>query len=519
VSAPVTEDGAAAREAADALDDAPETPMALVITAAKAYGACVALADATLIVPAGTIHAVVGENGAGKSTLLRLAFGLERIDRGRIAIGGRGIDPARHTPRLARAAGLGLVQQHGALVPSLTVAENAALLLGRGALVDVAGPAAAIAARGAALGLAVEPHARVADLPVGVAQRAEILIALCGGARILALDEPTALLTPAETDALLAALRRLRADGATVILVTHKLDEVRAVADAITVLRAGRTVAAFTGDAPADRIARAMVGAEVVAAVAPPRPFPGAAPVLALRGVSRAPLAEVSLAVGPGEIVGVAGVEGNGQRELVAAIAGLGRATGTITLGGADLGRASVAARRAAGLALIPEDRHRDGLVLGATVADNLALGRLAELSPGVRLDRARLDAHARALCRDFDVRPPDPTAITAALSGGNQQKLVVARELTRPGVRIVIAAQPTRGVDLAASALIHARLGACAAAGAGVLLISADLDELLALAHRIVVLYRGRIVGALDDLAAADARARIGALMTGAAA
>jgi simple sugar transport system ATP-binding protein len=505
VSAPVTEDGAAAREAADALDDAPETPMALVITAAKAYGACVALADATLIVPAGTIHAVVGENGAGKSTLLRLAFGLERIDRGRIAIGGRGIDPARHTPRLARAAGLGLVQQHGALVPSLTVAENAALLLGRGALVDVAGPAAAIAARGAALGLAVEPHARVADLPVGVAQRAEILIALCGGARILALDEPTALLTPAETDALLAALRRLRADGATVILVTHKLDEVRAVADAITVLRAGRTVAAFTGDAPADRIARAMVGAEVVAAVAPPRPFPGAAPVLALRGVSRAPLAEVSLAVG--------------QRELVAAIAGLGRATGTITLGGADLGRASVAARRAAGLALIPEDRHRDGLVLGATVADNLALGRLAELSPGVRLDRARLDAHARALCRDFDVRPPDPTAITAALSGGNQQKLVVARELTRPGVRIVIAAQPTRGVDLAASALIHARLGACAAAGAGVLLISADLDELLALAHRIVVLYRGRIVGALDDLAAADARARIGALMTGAAA
>ena len=258
---------------------------ALAVTAIhKAYGACVALAGATLAVARGTIHAVVGENGAGKSTLLRIAYGLDRADQGTIAIGGA-IDPARHAPRLARARGLGFVQQHGALVPSLTVAENAALLLGHGAFVDVRGPAAALTARGLALGLAVDPHARVADLPVGVAQRAEILIALCGGATILALDEPTALLTPAEIDALLAALRRLREGGATVILVTHKLDEVRAVADAITVLRAGRTVATFAGDAPTAAIVEAMVGATIVAATAPPRP-PAAAPVLALRDVT-----------------------------------------------------------------------------------------------------------------------------------------------------------------------------------------------------------------------------------------
>ncbi|MCE9574263.1 MAG: ATP-binding cassette domain-containing protein, partial [Deltaproteobacteria bacterium] len=377
-----------------AVEQVADAPALAVTSAYKAYGACVSLAGATLTVARGTIHAVVGENGAGKSTLLRIAYGLDRVDQGRVAIGGA-IDPARHSPRLARARGFGLVQQHGALVPSLTVAENAALLFGHGALVDVAGPAAALTARGQALGLDVDPHARVADLPVGVAQRAEILIALCAGATILALDEPTALLTPAEIDALLAALRRLRAAGQTVILVTHKLDEVRAVADAITVLRAGRTVATFAGDAPTSDVARAMVGSDIVAASAPPRPD-AAAPVLALRDVSLAPLRDVSLAVAPGEIVGIAGVEGNGQRELVQAIAGLARASGAISIGGADV-RATVAARRAAGLALIPEDRQLDGLVLAATVADNLALGRLAELSPGLRLDRARLDAHARA--------------------------------------------------------------------------------------------------------------------------
>jgi simple sugar transport system ATP-binding protein len=463
---------------------------ALEIEAAKRYGDCVSLAGATLSVATGEIHALVGENGAGKSTLLKTAFGLVRADRGRIAIAGAVMDVARHSPRAARAHGLGLVQQHGALVGSLSVVENAVLPGARGLFVDLAGPAAALHRTARDVGLAIDPYARVADLPVGVAQRAEILIALEAGAKILALDEPTALLTPAEVAGLFDALRMLRDRGETVVLVTHKLDEVRAIADRVTVLRAGRTVATFPGDAPAAEIARAMVGADVPGAVRPEPPDADAGPALELA------FGAAKLRVGRGEIVGVAGVEGNGQRELVAAAA------------------ARVARAR---LALIPEDRHADGLVLPASVADNLALGRLAELSPGVGLDRAAVRAHAVNLCAEYDVRPADPDATAASLSGGNQQKVVVARELSRPGVEVVIAAQPTRGVDLAAIALIHARLRAAAAAGAGVLLVSADLDEILALAHRAIVLYRGAIAGAVDDLAASDARAQLGALMTGA--
>ncbi len=457
---------------------------ALTIEADKRFGECTALAGATLAVEEGEIHALVGENGAGKSTLLKIALGLVRADRGALAIAGTACDLARHSPRAARALGLDLVQQHGALVGSLTVVENAVLGREGGMIVELARPAHALATIADEIGLAIDPHARVADLPVGVAQRAEIGIALAFGAKILALDEPTALLTPGEVTSLFAALRRLRERGATVILVTHKLDEVRAIADRVTVLRAGRTVSTFAGDAPSAEIARAMVGADVPVMDRPP-PFAGGEPVLSLP----------DLIVRRGEIVGVAGVEGNGQRELVAAASH------------------AIARER---LALVPEDRHGEGLVLPASIADNLALGRLAELSPGIGLDRGALDAHARAQCEAFDIRPAAPDAIASSLSGGNQQKVVVARELTRPGVTLVIAAQPTRGVDLAANALIHARLRAAAEAGAGVLLVSADLDEILALAHRAVVLYRGAIAGAVDDLAAPDARTRLGALMTG---
>jgi simple sugar transport system ATP-binding protein len=459
---------------------------ALEIEADKRFGERAALDGATLAVEQGEIHALVGENGAGKSTLLKIAFGLVRADRASIAIAGRACDPARHSPRAARALGLGLVQQHGALVGSLTVVENAVLGREGGMVVELAGPAAALDRVAGDLGLAIDPRARVAELPVGVAQRAEIGIALAFGAKILALDEPTALLTPGEVGSLFAALRRLRERGETVILVTHKLDEVRAIADRVTVVRAGKTVATFAGDAPSAAIARAMIGADLPVADRP-GPYPGGEPALAMDG----------LVVGRGEIVGVAGVEGNGQRELVAAAA------------------RTIARDR---LALVPEDRLADGLVLAASVADNLALGRLGELSAGVGLDRDGLRAHAMKQCDAFDIRPADPDAIAAGLSGGNQQKVVVARELSRPGVTLVIAAQPTRGVDLAAIALIHARLRAAADAGAGVLLVSADLDEILALAHRAVVLYRGAIAGAVDDLDAPDARTKLGALMTGAA-
>ncbi|HTJ40454.1 MAG TPA: ATP-binding cassette domain-containing protein [Kofleriaceae bacterium] len=448
------------------------------IEADKRYGDNVALDGATLSVERGTIHALVGENGAGKSTLLKVAFGLVRADRATIAIGGQTIDPTTNTPRVARGRGLGLVQQHGALVGSLSVVENAVLGRAHGAWVELAAPAASIDRVAKEIGLEVDPWAIVDALPVGVAQRAEIAIALEAGAKILALDEPTALLTPQEVAGLFAALRTLVARGDTVILVTHKLDEVRAIADRVTVLRAGKTVATFAGDAPTDEIVRAMVGTEIARVSKPPPPRDEIA--LSIEGIE----------VKRGEIVGVAGVEGNGQRELVAA------AARTIP--------------RAA-LALIPEDRHAEGLVLPASVADNLALGRLDELGLAGRR------AHAAALCKDFDIRPADPDAIASSLSGGNQQKVVVARELTRPGVTIVIAAQPTRGVDLAAIALIHARLRAAAEAGAAVLLVSADLDEILALAHRAVVLYRGEVAGGVDDLAAPDAREQLGALMTGA--
>ena len=466
------------------------TTPALEIEADKRFGDRAALAGATLSVARGEIHALVGENGAGKSTLLKTAFGLVRADRGRLAIGGAELDLARHDPRVARAHGLGLVQQHGALVGSLSVVENAVLPRARGLYVDLAAPAAALARAAADVGLAIDPSARVDGLPVGVAQRAEILIALAAGATILALDEPTALLTPAEVAGLFDALRTLRERGDTVVLVTHKLDEVRAIADRVTVLRAGRTVATFPGDAPAAEIARAMVGADVPGAVRPAPPDAAAPAALELA------FGAATVRVARGEIVGVAGVEGNGQRELVAA---------------------AVAKVARARLALIPEDRHGEGLVLPASVADNLALGRLDELSPGLGLDRAAVRAHATRLCAEFDVRPADPDAPAASLSGGNQQKVVVARELSRPAIDVVIAAQPTRGVDLAAIALIHSRLRAAAASGAGVLIVSADLDEILALAHRAVVLYRGAIAGAVDELGAPDARGQLGALMTGA--
>jgi general nucleoside transport system ATP-binding protein len=497
---------------------------ALEITADKRFGDCVAVAGASLAVEAGTIHALVGENGAGKSTLLKLAFGLIKADRGSLVLDGATIELARHSPRGARAHGLGLVQQHGALVDSLTVVENAVLGRERGwPLVDLAGPAAALERVGREVGLDIDPRARVADLPVGVAQRAEIVIALEAGARILALDEPTALLTPAEVASLFAALRRLKAAGKTVILVTHKLDEVGAIADRVTVVRAGRTVATFAGDAAAAEIARAMVGADVATAPRPAAPAATAPPALAVTGLSaRSPSGSIaieSLEVRAGEIVAIAGVEGNGQRELIAAIAGLVRAGGVVAIAGREV-HGPIRARRAAGLALIPEDRQTEGLVLDASVAENLVLGRLASVCPGIEIDRAILRAHAQRLCAELDIRPADPDLPARSLSGGNQQKVVVARELSRDGVKIVIAAQPTRGVDLAAVALIHARLQAAAAAGAGVLLVSADLDEILALAHRVVVLYRGAVAGTVDDLGAAagaDARTRIGALMTGA--
>jgi ABC-type uncharacterized transport system ATPase subunit len=495
----------------------------------KRYGAREVLSAATLTLRPGTVHALVGENGAGKSTLVKILAGTVPSDGGTLAVAARTVELATWDRRAARAAGIGIVQQHGSSAGTLSVVENAVLGVEPGwPVLDLEASRVALHALGEQIGLPVDPDARTDELSLGAAQRAEIVAALHaiagarGGARLLILDEPTAVLTPIEVEGLLATLRRLAAEGTTVVIVTHKLDEVRAVADDVTVLRAGKTVATFTtraGPLEVGAIAKAMVGSDLPHAESIPAPPASAPEALGLSHLTvGSELRGVGLTIRRGELVGVAGVDGNGQRELALAIAGLVRATGMVRIGGSELGTASPARRLSAGLAHIPEDRHHGGLLLDGTVADNLALGR-ADVTGRFLIDRAKVAAHAAAQIAELDIRPPDPDALARALSGGNQQKLVIGRELSRPNLRAVLAAQPTRGVDLGAVVKIHARLRAAAAAGAGVLVISADLDELLALCHRIVVLLRGRIVGELagDELRDGGARERLGVMMTGA--
>ncbi|MBA3460659.1 MAG: ATP-binding cassette domain-containing protein [Deltaproteobacteria bacterium] len=480
----------------------------------KSYPGCEVLRGATIRVRPGTVHALVGENGAGKSTLVKIIAGIVTADGGTLALGERTVDVASWNRGAARLAGVGIVQQHGASAPTLSVVENAVLGTEGGPMLALDAPASELKKLGDKIGLPIDPRARAGSLSLGAAQRAEIVAALYHGAKLLILDEPTAVLAPVEVEGLLARLRALAAEGMSIVIVTHKLDEVRTVADDVTVLRAGETVATFsTVDAPLDvaAIARAMVGSDLPPGEKVPAPAADAKVALSLKGVSFGELADATLEVRAGEIVGVAGVDGNGQRELALAITGLARGSGTIMLGGRDVTAASPARRLGAGLAHIPEDRHRGGLILSATVADNLTLGR-ADITGRFRIDRARVAAAARAQIEQLDIRPPNADALVESLSGGNQQKVVVGRELSRPNLVAVVASQPTRGVDLGAVARIHERLRAAATAGAGVLVISADLDELLALCHRIVVLLRGKIAGERTT------REELGALMTGAA-
>jgi len=407
---------------------------------------------------------------------------------------------------------VGMVHQHFMLVPTLTVAEN--VVLGRepsrGGFLDRARAEREVAEVAASAELAVEPRRRVADLTVGEQQRVEILKALWRGAQVLLLDEPTAVLSPPEVKELFRVLRALRDAGKTVVLVTHKLDEVAAIADTTTVMRAGRVVATLPRGTPPGEIARAIVGGHEIPQPAR-EPTPPGETLLRVEDLAAGRLAGVSLAVRAGEIVGIAGVQGNGQTELVLAIAGLlAPARGRVILGGTDVTRASVAARLAGGLGHIPDDRHRRGVVLDFSLADNLRLGRQRELA------RAGLETWAAGRLREADVRPPDPSAAIRTLSGGNQQKLVVERELGRPGLRVLLAAEPTRGVDIGAAAAIHARILAAAGAGVGVLLVSSDLAELRRLADRLLVFYRGRIAA---ELAPSASDEELGALMTGAAA
>jgi simple sugar transport system ATP-binding protein len=472
----------------------------------KRFGGLVANDGVNLSAERGEIHGVMGENGAGKTTLMSILFGLQEPDEGEIRL--RDAPVCFRSPIEAMRAGVGMVHQSFKLFDSLTVWEN--IVYGaeprRGLFIDRDAARRRVAELSERRRLAVDPNARVGDLSVGVRQRIEILKALYRDARILILDEPTAVLTPPERDALFAVLKTLAADGRTILLVTHKLHEVTAITDRVTVLRDGRTIASLrTIDTDAGEIVRAMTGRNVNLKVSKRAAQPGD-PVLDADGVTIAAASgglavnRVSLSVRGGEIVGVAGVAGNGQSELIEAMVGLRKPeAGQVRILGNDVTRADVATRRAAGLAYIPEDRAAMGSAPAAAAADNLAMGfhRRAPLASGPFINPSAFAAWARALIRRFAIKIANERVNVGTLSGGNLQKIVVARELAHEAPAL-IAEQPTRGLDVAATESIHAQIVAERDSGRAILLVSAELSEILALSDRVLVMFEGRVLANL---------------------
>ena len=513
-------------------DPATSPPAIRLTDIHKSFGPVRANQGASLEVARGEIHALVGENGAGKSTLMRVLAGIYAPESGRMEVGGR--DVTGWTTAQAIDAGVGMVHQHFMLVPTITVAENVMLgrELTRGLTLDIARAQREVDDLSRATGLVVHPDRKVADLSVGEAQRVEILKTLYRGAKILILDEPTAVLSPPEIHELWAVLKQMRSRGETIVLITHKLDEVMQISDTITVMRHGKTVERLvTAKTSPPEIARAMVGRDVqlamdyVADEVPGAPAKERIPLaeslldvrdLVVEDVRRlTAVNSVSFQVSAGEILGIAGVEGNGQTELIEALAGL-RAVrgGTIRLGTRDATAMSVKERGDAGLSHVPEDRHARGLVLDYTVAENLILGQQHRFTRGTRLDGNRILENAIQQIAAFDIRPTDPALPARALSGGNQQKIVIAREMGR-AFQVLLAAQPTRGVDVGAIEFIHAQLRQARNAGKAILLVSADLAEILALSDRIAVMYGGRFAAVLPRAAASEEV--LGSYMTGA--
>jgi ABC-type uncharacterized transport system ATPase subunit len=470
----------------------------------KKFGTVQANSDIHLTVARGTIHGIIGENGAGKSTLMSIIYGFYHADSGQIRVNGHPV--AIRDSQAAIAAGIGMVHQHFMLVENFTVLENIMLGAEGGALLakGVASARAELQRLENAYGLKVDPDALVEQLPVGLQQRVEILKAMVRGAEILILDEPTGVLTPAEADHLFRILKVLRDQGKTVILITHKLREIMAITDTVSVMRRGKMVATRkTSETTVEELAELMVGRRVLLRVQKGEARPGDV-VLSVRNVSVKDSRRVTMVdnvcfdVRAGEIVGIAGVAGNGQSELLEAIAGIRKpSSGEIFLNGRNVDRADPAALREMGLAHIPEDRHHMGLVLKFEQCENAVLGyhRKAAYSRGplLNLDAIRKDAMEQI--EKYDIRPPNPRLQTADFSGGNQQKIVVAREIER-NPKLLIIGQPTRGVDIGAIEFIHRRIVEMRDAGKAILLVSVELDEIRALSDRILVMFAGRVVG-----------------------
>jgi general nucleoside transport system ATP-binding protein len=492
---------------------------------AKRFGECVANSDVSLKVESATIHAIVGENGAGKSTSMRIAYGFFTPDSGEILLDGKTVQV--RSPHDAIALGIGMVHQHFMLVDTMTVAENIILgaETGGAANLDLNEARAKIKKLSEEFRLSVNPDAVIENLSVGQQQRVELLKALYRDAQILILDEPTAVLTPPEVEEFFQILRRMREQGKTIIIITHKLDEVLAISDKVTVMRDGKTVGEVrTSETNAKDLARMIVGRDVLLRVEKTEAKPGA-PVLRVENLTVSGLGEhhslknVSCSVRAGEIVGIAGVEGNGQTELIEAIAGLippTHASGKIEFSGKNITNLNARQRKNLGIAHIPEDRHRRGLLLDFDLAENSILG--THYTKPISNDTGFLSFAAignkiNKIVKNFDVRPADRALSARTLSGGNQQKLVIGREFD-VNPKLLLVSQPTRGVDIGAIEFIHRKLIELRDAGSAILLVSAELEEVLSLSDRVLVIHDGEIVGEVDPQTAKTEE--IGLMMTG---